>query len=194
MTVTYHKPVLLKQAIAGLVLKPKGVYVDATFGGGGHSKAILEKIDATAKLFGFDHDLEAAKNSLEDQRFTFIGSNFKNIKAYLQYNKIKIVDGILADLGVSSYHFDTGHRGFSTRIDGVLDMRMNLDQPLNAKTIVNEYSKEELERIFKEYGEIDRVKFATSSKGLGVYDFIPTDPTLNENPPFIGFSLLDEKL
>ena len=105
---------------------------------------------------------EASKNSLEDQRFTFIGSNFKNIKAYLQYNKIKIVDGILADLGVSSYHFDTGHRGFSTRIDGVLDMRMNLDQPLNAKTIINEYSKEELERIFKEYGEIDRAKkFAT---------------------------------
>ena len=162
MTVTYHKPVLLHQAVAGLVLKPKGIYVDATFGGGGHSKAILEKMDATAKLFGFDHDSEAAKNSLEDQRFTFLGSNFKNIKAYLQYNKIKIVDGILADLGVSSYHFDTGHRGFSTRIDGALDMRMNLDQPLNAKTIVNEYSKEELERIFKEYGEIDRAKkFAT---------------------------------
>jgi len=158
MTTTYHKPVLLQQAVAALAIVPKGVYVDATFGGGGHSREILKHLGASGKLIGFDQDSEAAHNSIADDRFTFIGVNFRHLKAYLQLNKIQKVDGILADFGVSSHQFDTGHRGFSIRHDGQLDMRMDTSQSRTAAEVINQYSESELVRIFYDYGEVSRAR------------------------------------
>jgi len=158
MTTTYHKPVLLQQAVAALAIVPKGVYVDATFGGGGHSREILKHLSASGKLIGFDQDSEAAHNSIADDRFTFIGVNFRHLKAYLQLNKIQKVDGILADFGVSSHQFDTGHRGFSIRHDGQLDMRMDTSQSRTAAEVINQYSESELVRIFYDYGEVSRAR------------------------------------
>lgn len=158
MTTTYHKPVLLQQAVAALAIVPKGVYVDATFGGGGHSREILKHLGTTGKLIGFDQDSEAAHNNIADDRFTFIGVNFRHLKAYLQLNKIQKVDGILADFGVSSHQFDTGHRGFSIRHDGQLDMRMDTSQSRTAAEVINQYSESELVRIFYDYGEVSRAR------------------------------------
>jgi 16S rRNA (cytosine1402-N4)-methyltransferase len=155
---SYHIPVLLNECIENLNIEPDGVYVDLTFGGGGHSKAILEKLGAKGKLFGFDQDPDAHKNALKDERFVLIPQNFRFMKNYLKLNGVKQVDGILGDLGVSSHQFDSAERGFSIRFDAVLDMRMNQKSELTAKRIVNEYSEEQLTKVFREYGELINAK------------------------------------
>ncbi len=150
----YHNPVLLQKSIDGLAIHPGGVYVDATFGGGGHSRAILEKLGPEGSLVAFDQDPEAEANKPEDNRLIFVNQNFRYLKNFLRlYDKIP-VDGILADLGVSSHQFDEAGRGFSTRFDGPLDMRMGKHQSLTAAEVVNTYSEDELNRIFRLYGEI----------------------------------------
>ncbi len=150
----YHNPVLLKETVDGLNIKPDGVYVDVTFGGGGHSKEILSRLGPEGKLFGFDQDEDAWKNALPDERFTLIQENFRYIKRFLRFNGIKKVDGILADLGVSSHQFDVPERGFSTRFDAELDMRMSKKNDLTAFNVVNEYDETNLRRIFSEFGEL----------------------------------------
>ncbi len=157
----YHVPVMLSQCIEGLAIKPDGVYVDITFGGGGHSRAIVEQLE-TGKLYGFDQDEDAKKNAadFDPYKFTFIQANFRHIKKFLRVYGVKKVDGILADLGVSSYQIDTAERGFSTRFDADLDMRMNRKIGPSAKDIVNSYSVPELHKILGMYGEIKNAKTA----------------------------------
>lgn len=154
MTMEYHNPVLLKETVDGLNIKPDGVYVDVTFGGGGHSKEILSRLNANGKLFGFDQDEDAWGNALPDERFTLIQENFRYIKRFLRFHGIKEVDGILADLGVSSHQFDVPERGFSTRFDADLDMRMSKKNDLDAHKIINEYDDANLKRVFLDYGEL----------------------------------------
>jgi 16S rRNA (cytosine1402-N4)-methyltransferase len=155
MTMEYHNPVLLKETVDGLNIKPDGVYVDVTFGGGGHSKEILSRLNEKGKLFAFDQDEDALLNALPDERFTLIHENFRYIKKFLRFNGVKKVDGILADLGVSSHQFDVPERGFSTRFDAELDMRMSKKNDLTAFSIVNEYDDANLRRIFYDYGELN---------------------------------------
>ena len=150
----YHEAVLLDESIAGLSIEPNGIYVDVTFGGGGHSKSILQKLD-NGKLFAFDQDSDAQQNCVVDDRLVLIAQNFRFIKKFLRLEGVHEVDGILADLGVSSHQLDTAERGFSIREDGDLDMRMNREQELSAKTVVNAYDLNELSRIFKEFGELN---------------------------------------
>jgi len=150
----YHNPVLLKETVDGLNIKPDGVYVDVTFGGGGHSKEILSRLGANGKLFGFDQDEDAWENALLDERFTLIQENFRYIKRFLRFHGIKQVDGILADLGVSSHQFDVPERGFSTRFDADLDMRMSKKNELDAHKVINEYDDANLRRVFLDYGEL----------------------------------------
>ena len=149
---SYHNPVMLKECINGLNIKPNGVYVDATFGGGGHSKAILDNL-SDGKLYSFDQDLEVNQNLFQDKRFKFIKSNFRYIKKFLKVEGIEKIDGLLADLGVSSHQIDSPKRGFSIRFNEKLDMRMNMEIPKSAVNILNEYSKEKLSEIFRRYGE-----------------------------------------
>lgn len=149
----YHKPVLLNECINGLAIKPDGNYVDATFGGGGHSAEILKKL-TKGKLLGFDQDIDAMDNKFDDDKFIFVNSNFVFLKNFLMFYKAIPVDGILADLGVSSFQIDEPQRGFSTRFDGPLDMRMNNNIDLNAGKLINNYSENELKDIFSKYGEI----------------------------------------
>ncbi len=160
----YHVPVMLKECLEGLNIKPEGIYVDVTFGGGGHSRAILEQL-TTGKLYAFDQDADAKAESkkIEDKNFIFINTNFRNIKQYLRLYGVKQVDGILADLGISSHQIDTPERGFSTRFDAELDMRMNQNAEISAKNIVNEYSAEELHKILGIYGEIKNAKTAAQA-------------------------------
>lgn len=159
---TYHIPALLDETINGLAIKPDGVYVDATFGGGGHSRAIVGKLGENGKLFGFDQDMDAYGNRIDDKRFTFVHGNFRFIKNFLRYYGEASVDGILADLGVSFHHFDDSSRGFSFRFgEGVLDMRMNRDNSTDAKKVINTYGPEELIRIFKLYGDLKNAKKIT---------------------------------
>ena len=150
----YHNPVLLTESVAGLNIKPDGIYVDVTFGGGGHSREILRHLGANGKLFAFDQDADALANTIDDDRFVLINQNFRFIKRFLRFHNIKVVDGILADLGVSSHQFDVPERGFSTRFDADLDMRMNQNDTLNAFKVVNEYDQENLKRVFLDYGEL----------------------------------------
>ena len=150
----YHKAVLLDESIAGLSIDPNGTYVDVTFGGGGHSKSILDQLE-NGKLFAFDQDSDAQQNRIEDNRLVLIAQNFRFIKKWLRLEGINEVDGILADLGVSSHQFDTSERGFSIREEGELDMRMNRQQNTSAKTIVNEYDVNDLSRIFRQFGELN---------------------------------------
>ena len=150
----YHNPVLLKETVDGLNIKPDGVYVDVTFGGGGHSKEILKRLGPNGKLFGFDQDEDAFANALPDDRFTLIPENFRYIKRFLRFHGVKSVDGILADLGVSSHQFDVPERGFSTRFDADLDMRMSKKNELDAFKVVNEYDESNLKRVFLDYGEL----------------------------------------
>ena len=140
--VAYHIPALLDETITGLNIKPNGVYVDVTFGGGGHSREILKHLGADGKLLGFDQDEDAVKNAIDDPRFIFVRSNFKYLKNFLKYHGIDKVDGILADLGVSSHHFDEAERGFSFRFDGALDMRMNTKSSFTAAALLNTYTEE----------------------------------------------------
>ena len=150
----YHNPVLLKETVDGLNIKPNGVYVDVTFGGGGHSKEILSRLGSEGKLFAFDQDEDAWNNELKDDRFTLIPENFRYIKRFLRFHGIKQVDGILGDFGVSSHQFDVPQRGFSTRFDADLDMRMSKKNDIDAYTVVNQYDEANLKRVFLEYGEL----------------------------------------
>ena len=150
----YHNPVLLKETVDGLNIKPDGIYVDVTFGGGGHSKEILSRLGPNGKLFGFDQDEDAFANALPDERFVLIPENFRYIKRFLRFHGVKSVDGILADLGVSSHQFDVPERGFSTRFDADLDMRMSKKNDLDAYKVVNEYDEANLKRVFLDYGEL----------------------------------------
>ena len=150
----YHNPVLLHASVDGLNIKPDGIYVDVTFGGGGHSKEILSRLGPNGKLFAFDQDEDALANALNDDRFTLINENFRFIKRFLRFYGVKNVDGILADLGVSSHQFDVAERGFSTRFDAELDMRMSQKNDLNAYRVVNEYDEANLKRVFLDYGEL----------------------------------------
>lgn len=153
---TYHTPVLLEESLDGLSLKPNGIYLDLTFGGGGHSKAILDRLGKNANLFGFDQDADAIANSIDDDRFTFIASNFRYLDRFMDYyNLIGKVDGILADLGVSSHHFDKQDRGFSFRTEEpLLDMRMNQNSKKSARDIIAKYDEEKLADILYKYGEL----------------------------------------
>ncbi|WP_180904079.1 16S rRNA (cytosine(1402)-N(4))-methyltransferase RsmH [Flavobacterium chungangense] len=153
-TMEYHNPVLLHPTVDGLNIKPDGIYVDVTFGGGGHSKEILRRLGPNGKLFAFDQDEDALANALPDERFTLINENFRFIKRFLRFHGVKSVDGILADLGVSSHQFDVPERGFSTRFDAELDMRMSQKNDLNAYRVVNEYDDANLRRVFSDYGEL----------------------------------------
>ena len=148
----YHNPVMLKECINGLNIKPNGVYVDATFGGGGHSKAILDNLSG-GKLYSFDQDIDVNQNLFQDKRFKFFKSNFRYIKKFLKVEGVEKIDGLLADLGVSSHQIDSPKRGFSIRFNEKLDMRMNMEIPKSAVNILNEYSKEKLSEIFRRYGE-----------------------------------------
>jgi len=150
----YHNPVLLKETVDGLNINPNGIYVDVTFGGGGHSKEILSRLGPNGKLFGFDQDEDAWENTLIDDRFILIQENFRYIKRFLRFHGIKQVDGILADLGVSSHQFDVPERGFSTRFDADLDMRMSKKNQLDASKVINEYDEASLKRVFLDYGEL----------------------------------------
>ena len=150
----YHNPVLLKETVDGLNIKPDGVYVDVTFGGGGHSKEMLARLGEKGRLIAFDQDQDALLNALEDDRFLLINENFRNIKRFLRFHGIKKVDGILADLGVSSHQFDVAERGFSTRFDAELDMRMNQKGDLSAYHVINDYEEQDLKRVFVDYGEL----------------------------------------
>jgi 16S rRNA (cytosine1402-N4)-methyltransferase len=154
----YHTSVLLHESINGLAIQPNGIYVDATFGGGGHSKEILKHLGAEGKLFGFDQDEDAKRNAPGDNRFQLIQANFSELKRFLRLHDAMPVDGILADLGVSSWQFDTAERGFSYRFDGPLDMRMNRNAEKTAADVLNEYSAEQLQKMFGEYGEVRNSK------------------------------------
>ena len=151
---SYHNPVLLQESVNALSIKEGGVYVDVTFGGGGHSREILKRLGVNGRLFGFDQDPDALSNVIDDERFVLIPENFQYISRFLRFNGVRKVDGVLADLGVSSHQFDEAERGFSTRFDGDLDMRMNQKSRVSAKEIVNEYSEEKLAEILFLYGEL----------------------------------------
>lgn len=158
MKMEYHNPVLLKESVDGLNIKPDGVYVDVTFGGGGHSREILSRLNEHGKLFAFDQDEDAQRNAIDDPRFTLIPQNFRFIKRYLRFYGIKKVDGILADLGVSSHQFDEAGRGFSTRFDADLDMRMNQSGALSAFEVINKYDEEKLANVLFNYSELRNAK------------------------------------
>jgi len=152
----YHKPVLLHESVEGLQVQPDGMYADVTFGGGGHSRAIIQKLGSNGKLFGFDQDADAQANIINDSRFVFIPQNFQYLKNFIRLNGAKQLDGVLADLGVSSHQFDVAEKGFSTRFDGRLDMRMDQQQELTAENVINTYDQQQLTDIFRKYGELQQ--------------------------------------
>ena len=154
----YHVPVMLQEVIEGLQIKPDGIYVDCTFGGGGHSKAILQQLNTKGKLLAFDQDEDAKKNIPKDERVVFVAHNFRHLQKFLRLHKISQVDGIMADLGVSSFQFDQAERGFSTRFDGAIDMRMDQRQTLTASNVLKMYPEEKLHKIFEQYGEVTNSK------------------------------------
>ncbi len=158
MEQTYHIPVLLNETIEGLNIQPDGIYADCTFGGGGHSKAILKRLSPKGKLIVFDQDADAMKNLPDDSRIIFILKNFRYLQRFLRLHNIKAVDGILADLGASSHQFDEAERGFSIRFNSELDMRMNRQQDQKASDVVNTYSEQQLHKIFEQYGEVTNAK------------------------------------
>lgn len=160
---TYHIPVMLKESVDGMNIQPNGVYVDVTFGGGGHSREILSRLGDKGRLFSFDQDEDAERNIPDDKRLTFVRSNFRYLKNFLRYHEIDKVDAILADLGVSSHHFDEGERGFSFRYNAKLDMRMNKRSNISAAEVVNKYSEEQLADIFYLYGELKNSRKIASS-------------------------------
>lgn len=163
MSKSYHIPVLLKESINGLNILPNGVYVDATFGGGGHTKEILNHLNSSGKVIAFDQDADAIENQIEDKRLKLIKSNFKYLTNHLNYLQINKIDGLLADFGISSYQIDTEIRGFSIRFNSDLDMRMNKDQKKEAKQILNKYSSDDLNYIFKNFGELNNYKKVTQT-------------------------------
>ena len=155
---TYHVPVLLKESVDGLDIQPDGIYVDVTFGGGGHSQEILKRLGKNGHLYGFDQDADAELNIVNDDRFTFVRSNFRYLKNWMRYYEVEQIDGLLADLGVSSHHFDDELRGFSFRFDSPLDMRMNKRAGMTAADILNTYSEEQLADVFYLYGELKNAR------------------------------------
>lgn len=179
---TYHIPVLLQQSVDGLAIRPNGTYVDVTFGGGGHSREILSQLGEGGRLLGFDQDEDAERNIVSNPHFTFVRSNFRYLHNFLRYYGISQVDGILADLGVSSHHFDDSERGFSFRFDGALDMRMNKRAGITAADVVNTYTEERLANIFYLYGELKNsrklaavlVKARTSQPIATIGEFLET--------------------
>jgi len=158
MTKEYHIPVLFAEVMEALHIKPNGIYVDCTFGGGGHARGILDKLDGTGRLVAFDQDADAKQNIPADERVLFVPHNFRHIQRFLKLHKISGVDGVLADLGVSSYQFDEGARGFSTRFSGPLDMRMNRSQPKTAADVLQGYTEPQLHKMFEQYGEVSNAK------------------------------------
>jgi len=158
ISMEYHNPVLLKESVDGLNINPDGTYVDVTFGGGGHSREILSRLSDKGRLFAFDQDEDAIKNTIDDERFTLIHENFRYIKQFLRFHGVRKVDGILGDFGVSSHQFDEAGRGFSIRFDADLDMRMSKKMKVSAYDVVNKYSEEELRRMFSVYGELTNAK------------------------------------
>ena len=150
----FHLPVMLNECIEGLNIRPDGTYVDVTFGGGGHSRAIMERLGTEGRLIGFDQDADATANAIEDGRFTLVNENFRYMKSFLRLHGVREADGILADLGVSSHQFDVAERGFSTRLDGALDLRMDRRQELTARDLVNNADEQELARLLRLYGEL----------------------------------------
>jgi len=158
MEMTYHTPALLSETLELLAINESGIYVDVTFGGGGHSKAILEQLGANGKLIAFDQDEDAIANVADDERLVFVRSNFRYLKNFLKYHDVEKADGILADLGVSSHHFDDAERGFSFRFDGNLDMRMNKQAAITAADVLNDYSEEKLADVFYFYGEMNQAR------------------------------------
>lgn len=150
----YHNPVLLKETVDGLNIKPNGIYVDVTFGGGGHSREIMSRLGEKGRLIAFDQDEDALQNAIQDDRFLLINENFRNIKRFLRFHGIKQVDGILADLGVSSHQFDVAERGFSTRFEAELDMRMDQKGGLSAYHVINEYEEQDIKHVLMRYGEL----------------------------------------
>ena len=154
MSMEYHNPVLLKETVDGLNIKDDGVYVDVTFGGGGHSKEILSRLGENGRLIAFDQDQDALLNTIDDSRFLLINENFRHLRRFLRFHGVKTVDGILADFGVSSHQFDVAERGFSTRFEANLDMRMNQQEAVSAHTIINGYDEQQLRQVFWQYGEL----------------------------------------
>ena len=157
----YHNPVLLNESISGLNINPSGIYVDVTYGGGGHSQEILKNLNSNGKLIAFDQDQDAIENRSNDSRLNLVKSNFKYLNNFLNYFQIKEIDGLLADFGISSHQIDNKNRGFSTRFNSELDMRMNSTQKIDAKIIINDYDKDQLEYIFKNFGELKNYKKVT---------------------------------
>ncbi|MBR7018627.1 MAG: 16S rRNA (cytosine(1402)-N(4))-methyltransferase RsmH [Prevotella sp.] len=178
---TYHVPVLLKESVDGLDIKPNGIYVDVTFGGGGHSKEILRWLGKNGKLYSFDQDADAERNIIGDERFTFVRSNFRYLKNWMRYYGVEQIDGLLGDLGVSSHHFDDETRGFSFRFDAPLDMRMNKRAGATAADILNKYEEEQLADIFYLYGELKTARKIAASivKARNVKSIETTQDMLN---------------
>ncbi len=185
---TYHVPVLLKESIDGLNIKPDGIYVDVTFGGGGHSREILSRLSPEGHLYSFDQDADAEKNIVDDKRFTFVRSNFRYLKNWMRYYGVEQIDGLLADLGVSSHHFDDETRGFSFRFDAPLDMRMNKRATLTAADIVNDYTEEQLADIFYLYGELKSARkiAATLVKARAGKRIVTTQDLLDVTAKLLG--------
>jgi len=181
----YHNPVMLKECINGLNIKPNGVYVDATFGGGGHSKAILDNLSG-GKLYSFDQDLDVNQNLFQDKRFKFIKSNFRYIKKFLKVEGVEKIDGLLADLGVSSHQIDSPKRGFSIRFNEKLDMRMNMEIPKSAVNILNEYSKEKLSEIFRRYAEFSNSNLIADK----IIEFRKSNVIVNTNDLILSLKVL----
>ncbi|MGO3155842.1 MAG: 16S rRNA (cytosine(1402)-N(4))-methyltransferase RsmH, partial [Mesonia sp.] len=177
----YHNPVLLQETVDGLNIKPDGVYVDVTFGGGGHAREILKRLGPNGTLLAFDQDQDARENAIDDERFTLIPENFRFIKKFLRFEGYKKVDGILGDFGVSSHQFDVAERGFSTRYDADLDMRMDQEGLLSAYEVINDYDEEALKKMFYEYGELkNSPKLAKVIVGARVEEPIKTGDELKE--------------
>lgn len=185
----YHIPVMLGECLEGLNIKPDGIYIDLTYGGGGHSKEIVKRLNAQGHLYGFDQDLDAMEGAIKDERFTFVRSNFRFIKNWMQYYGIEKVDGILADLGVSSHHLDEGERGFSFRYDAPLDMRMNQAGKITAKQIIAEYREEQLADIFYYYGELKQSRKIASKivKHRSTNEITTTGQLAELVTPLLGF-------
>lgn len=176
MEMEYHNPVLLKETVDGLNIKEDGVYVDVTFGGGGHSKEILSRLGEHGKLYAFDQDQDALENALDDPRFTLISQNFRHLKKFLRFYGARKVDGILGDFGVSSHQFDVAERGFSLRFEADLDMRMDQDGEISAYHIVNEYSEKDLQSVLFQYGEVRNAK-AVAAQIIAVREEQPIKTT-----------------